>query len=288
MKNKIRVSRKTTKDFSIATDKYFMQANNTCGKVVPMYPIKTDGPMKHFVRSNMYKASNVTFDPKTKTAISYGWWHFVRVIRGKVVFNNYNYSISTQGHQRKVMSVMRKLRIKIDLTVAIPSGLQGVKTLAEAKKLHDENILNKAKEKERRRVERNEAAREQRREYNEKLASVKAKVEQMRALVSSTSKNLADALDIKIIMQPEEAASLAREGKLPYNVRVLGNLSLFNTGIPYLPDGLEIDGDLDLRDSKIMLLPPDLKVKGDLSMQRIPMRKKDMPTGIQIGGQIYR
>lgn len=255
-----------------------------------MFPIKTDGPMKHFVRSNMYKASNVTFDPKTKTAISYGWWHFVRVIRGKVVFNNHKYSISTQGHQSKVRSLLRKLRIKIDLEVAIPSGLQGVKTITEAKKLHAENIVNIAKEKERKRIERNEAARQARKEYNEKLAKVRAEVEKMRAAYreksNGASNKLADVFDIKTIMGSEEAANLLREGKLPFNVRVTGDLYVYGANIRYLPDGLEVDGDLNIGRSEVMLLPPDLKVKGDLNMRGARVRKNDMPSTLQVGGNI--
>ncbi len=80
--------------------------------------------MKLMKRTNTYKAVNVTFDPNKIEAYSYGWWKFVAVIEGKVVFNNYFYSQSTSKHQRKVKSLMADLGIKIDIEMPIPEGLQ--------------------------------------------------------------------------------------------------------------------------------------------------------------------
>lgn len=73
--------------------------------------------MKHFPKLNIYKASNVTFNPSTKMAHSYDWWCFVKVIDGKVVFNSYPYSPTTRRHQRKVKDLMASLGIAIDLEV---------------------------------------------------------------------------------------------------------------------------------------------------------------------------
>lgn len=81
--------------------------------------------MKYMKRSGVYKASNVTFDPKTVSAISYNWWKFVAVIDGKVIFNNYRYSVSTSRHQRKIRRLLNELRIKIDIEMPVPKGLQG-------------------------------------------------------------------------------------------------------------------------------------------------------------------
>jgi len=80
--------------------------------------------MKYFKRLETYKASNVTYDPKTEIANSYNWWQFVKRIEGKLVFNNYNYSISTCKHQSKVRSLLNDLGIKIDVILAAPKGLQ--------------------------------------------------------------------------------------------------------------------------------------------------------------------
>lgn len=83
------------------------------------------------LKSGIYKASNVTFDPKTMVATSYIWWHFVKVIEGKVIFNDYRYSPTTGRHQTKVRRLMQELGIKIDITLPIPKGLQAAATLEE-------------------------------------------------------------------------------------------------------------------------------------------------------------
>lgn len=81
--------------------------------------------MKYFSRSNMYKASNVTFSPETISAYSYGWWKFVGIVEGKVIFNNHRYSNSTSGHQQKTRSLLKELGIKIDIELPLISGLPG-------------------------------------------------------------------------------------------------------------------------------------------------------------------
>lgn len=81
--------------------------------------------MKYMKRSGIYKASNVTFNPKTIEAYSYVWWKFVGVVEGKVVFNNYRYSKSTSKHQSKVRQLLQELGIKIDILMPVPRGLPG-------------------------------------------------------------------------------------------------------------------------------------------------------------------
>lgn len=70
--------------------------------------------MKYYKRLKVYKASNVTFNPETKEAFSYGWWKFVTKVNGLVVFNDHTYSISTRKHQSKVWNL---LNYKADLIV---------------------------------------------------------------------------------------------------------------------------------------------------------------------------
>lgn len=81
--------------------------------------------MKLMKRTGIYKASNVSFDPSSVEAFSYGWWNFVRKINGAVVFNNYSYSSSTSKHQSKVWRQMDALGIKIDLFVKTACDLRG-------------------------------------------------------------------------------------------------------------------------------------------------------------------
>lgn len=80
--------------------------------------------MKLMKRANIYKASNVTFNPETCEAVSYDWWMFTKLVNGKLVFNNHSYSNSTRKHQYKVRSLLRELGLEIDLTVDAPGGLQ--------------------------------------------------------------------------------------------------------------------------------------------------------------------
>ena len=72
--------------------------------------------MKYYTRLKEYKASNVslTVEPKLE-AYSYAWWLFVVRYKGLVIFNNSNYSNSTNGHQSKVRDVLYDLNIKIDV-----------------------------------------------------------------------------------------------------------------------------------------------------------------------------
>lgn len=56
-------------------------------------------------------------------ATSYGHWNFVKVIKGKVIFNDYNYSLTTSGHQWAIKWLMRDLGIKIDAYVYMCESL---------------------------------------------------------------------------------------------------------------------------------------------------------------------
>lgn len=83
--------------------------------------------MKLYKRTNVYRASNVCFDPARIEASSYDWWIFVKKIRGLVVFNEYRYSNSTAKHQYKVRDLMDQLGIKIDLVVSVKESLSNIK-----------------------------------------------------------------------------------------------------------------------------------------------------------------
>lgn len=80
--------------------------------------------MKFMKRAEIYKASNVTFNPDTCKAYSYNWWRFVDIVNGKVIFNNITYSQSTCKHQSKVRSLLSELGVNIDFTIQSRSGLQ--------------------------------------------------------------------------------------------------------------------------------------------------------------------
>src|SRR5277367_2567847 len=80
--------------------------------------------MHWFKRLKVFKASNNYFDPSTIEAYSYDWWQYVKVIKGKLVFNNYNYSMSTNRHQSDMARLLGQLGLEIDLTVYTHAGLQ--------------------------------------------------------------------------------------------------------------------------------------------------------------------
>lgn len=123
--------------------------------------------MKYFKRLGLYKASNVTFNPKTLSAHSYDWWQFVKQIDGKVIFNNYRYSQSTSKHQRKVAQVLQELGIVYE-TVKTVKSLANLETLEQVYAAHAENIEKQKVVAELTRLERNRRARERRAEKKAK------------------------------------------------------------------------------------------------------------------------
>lgn len=72
--------------------------------------------MKFSNKRQQFEGSNVSFNPSTMVAKSYGWWVFVAEINGKVIFNNSRYSPSTGKHQSKVRAMMRQSH-SIDLVL---------------------------------------------------------------------------------------------------------------------------------------------------------------------------
>lgn len=79
--------------------------------------------MRKLKSKNVYKASNFEFNADDIAAWSYGWWQFVKVIDGKVVFNNYRYSVSTGKHQSKARCLMQDLKISIDCFVSTKESI---------------------------------------------------------------------------------------------------------------------------------------------------------------------
>lgn len=98
-------------------------------------------------KTNMYTNStgSLTFNPATKEAFSYKWWKFVAVVEGKVIFNNYPYSMSTSRHQRTIQNLLSQLNIKIDLKLPLSKGINGdclQDIIIEAEELLCDQFLN--------------------------------------------------------------------------------------------------------------------------------------------------
>lgn len=87
--------------------------------------------MKYFKRAGIYKNhnGNCTLDPNKVEAWSYHWWQFLKIIEGKVVFNDYRYSPTTGKHQGQVRDLLEELSIKVDLFLPISGGLQNKSSL---------------------------------------------------------------------------------------------------------------------------------------------------------------
>lgn len=79
-------------------------------------------------RLELFKTSNNYFDPIKFQAYSYDWWRYLEIRKGKVVFNNYCYSMQTSGHQQSTRRLLKELGIKIDIELPLPRGLQSLET----------------------------------------------------------------------------------------------------------------------------------------------------------------
>lgn len=133
--------------------------------------------MKYMKRSNTYQASNVTFNVDTCSAYSYGWWAFVKRIKGKVIFNAYQYSNSTTKHQYKVRSLLQDLGIRIDREVQVKRGLQNITTLKLLNAEENDTLDAIAEEQEYKRKMRNERARKRRAAAKQMSLSIVAQAE---------------------------------------------------------------------------------------------------------------
>jgi len=58
--------------------------------------------LKFYRRLNLYKASNLVYNPVTKIALSYNWYQIYKVINGIRCLNTYNYSATTVKHISKM------------------------------------------------------------------------------------------------------------------------------------------------------------------------------------------
>lgn len=122
--------------------------------------------MKFYKTMNLYKASNVTFNPQKIMAFSYSWWCFVRVVEGKLIFNDYRYSPSTGKHQSKVLDLMENLGIKPDYCLQIPGGLKDDLTLQDLFNIHEDTLISQFLDQESKKIKWNERARERRIKVN--------------------------------------------------------------------------------------------------------------------------
>lgn len=86
--------------------------------------------LKYFKTLKIYKNSTGTceFSAEESRATSYRHWCFLKLIKGKLIFNDYYYSCSTSSHQSCVRDVLKNLKMKIHFTVnqrdSLDKGIQ--------------------------------------------------------------------------------------------------------------------------------------------------------------------
>lgn len=100
-------------------------------------------------RSGVYIGSNVSFDPNTGLGLSYGWWQITRRFpNNALVFNSYKYSVTTQGHQKKLKKLLGELGMTIHYEIEAPDGLQDLSSAIKHYESKIQQILSKKKPKE--------------------------------------------------------------------------------------------------------------------------------------------
>lgn len=115
-------------------------------------------PMKYVACRYRYEASNVTFNPNDISALSYGWWQFLMKVDGINYLNTYRYSPSTSKHISKVISML----IQLGIPYKCVRFKQSMYCSLTPKNLADwttEQTLSDTKEKDSKRLARNELAR---------------------------------------------------------------------------------------------------------------------------------
>lgn len=86
--------------------------------------------MRWYPRLQVFKSNGgkLIFNPTTGEGTSYHWYSITKVIKGKLVLNNYPYSNSTSQHINKLVRLFRALDIDC-ITCQAPKGLQDLNSL---------------------------------------------------------------------------------------------------------------------------------------------------------------
>ena len=86
--------------------------------------------MPYQTKNKLFKTKNNCFNPETCEAHSYNWWKYVSKIKGKIVFNNHNYSMTTNKHQSEMRRLLDQLGIKVFLYVDMHDSLTSFESKA--------------------------------------------------------------------------------------------------------------------------------------------------------------
>lgn len=82
-------------------------------------------PLRYLKRSKYFTnyKNSCGFNPITGKGHSYSWYELTKVIKGKLVLNNYKYSQQTALHINKMKQLFKLLKVKY-ITIEAPQGLQ--------------------------------------------------------------------------------------------------------------------------------------------------------------------
>ena len=86
---------------------------------------------RYLVRSHTFAGRHFWFDCTTLESRSYFWWPITKVIRGKLIFNDYFYSKMTSNDQHKSREILKALNVKVDHYIEAPRGLNDLGTALE-------------------------------------------------------------------------------------------------------------------------------------------------------------
>jgi len=100
--------------------------------------------MKYRPRLKIYKGNNGknTFNPDTFVAKSYDWWVYVRKINGQIIFNDYNYSVTTNQHQWSMKSLLKELGYNLNKDVIFVDQRASLTDGIDLEPLYSSLILN--------------------------------------------------------------------------------------------------------------------------------------------------
>jgi hypothetical protein len=163
--------------------------------------------LKYFKRLKIYKNSTKScqFNPETKYGFSYNWC-FVRVIKKKLVFNEYNYSPTTSGHQAEMKRLLRELKIKIDVVVNTRSCLDDLRSSNYAlKEVYRDLFLNELL------LKRKSITAKSKNSAIDLIKHLKAKIKTLRSLGARFSKLDQKQLKFDVEKQENERLQDARD-----------------------------------------------------------------------------
>lgn len=83
--------------------------------------------LKFYPRLGIFKtpSDHLTFDPLTLEARSYRWYSIARKLKGKLVLNDYAYSVTTRKHTGILQQLFRELGLSY-VSIEAPQGLQNL------------------------------------------------------------------------------------------------------------------------------------------------------------------